>query len=199
MACEYGQAGYCKPYGRLNVLIGDEDELGTFVFRTTGYNSIRTLLSRLHYFSAVSNNQLASLPLALRIRGKSTTQSFRQAIFYVDITIRPEHNLAQSIAIATETNLNRQQAGFDQQALDHAAKLGFANGEFEDTEDEGLEVVEEFYPATNQETPSGIEVQSTTRLKQKLLPKTQEAAPWNHRYQNMFGSAHLQKSECPSE
>ena len=146
MACEYGQAGYCKPYGRLSVLIGDEDELGTFVFRTTGYNSIRTLLSRLHYFSAVSNNQLASLPLALRIRGKSTTQSFRQAIFYVDITTRPEHSLAQSIAMATETNLNRQQAGFDQQALDHAAKLGFANGEFEDTEDEGLEVVEEFYP-----------------------------------------------------
>ena len=105
MACEYGQAGYCKPYGRLNVLIGDEDELGTFVFRTTGYNSIRTLLSRLQYFSAVSNNQLASLPLALRIRGKSTTQSFRQAIFYVDITTRPEHSLAQTIAIATETNL----------------------------------------------------------------------------------------------
>ena len=47
----------------------------------------------------------------------------------------------------------------------------------EDTEDEGLEVVEEFYPATNQEPPSGIEVQSTTSLKQKLLPKTQEAAP----------------------
>jgi len=79
--------------------------------------------------------------------------------------------------MATETNLNRQQAGFDQQALDHAAKLGFANGEFEDTEDESLEVVEEFYPATNQEPPSGIEVQSTTSLKQKLLPKTQEAAP----------------------
>ena len=105
MACEYGQAGYCKAYGRLNVVIGDEDELGTFVFRTTGYNSIRTLLSRLHYFSAVSNNQLASLPLALRIRGKSTTQSFRQAIFYVDITTRPEHNLAQAIAMATEINL----------------------------------------------------------------------------------------------
>ena len=145
--------------------------------RTTGYNSIRTLLSRLHYFSAVSNNQLASLPLALRIRGKSTTQSFRQAIFYVDIITRSEHSLAQTIAMATETNLNRQQAGFDQQALDHAAKLGFANGEFEDTEDEGLEVVEEFYPATNQEPQSGIEVQSTTSLKQKLLPNTQEAAP----------------------
>ena len=175
MACEYGQAGYCKAYGRLNVVIGDEDELGTFVFRTTGYNSIRTLLSRLHYFSAVSNNQLASLPLALRIRGKSTTQSFRQAIFYVDITTRPEHSLTQAIAIATETNLNRQQTGFDQLALDHAAQLGFANGEFEDTEDEGLEVVEEFYP-TSEET-DGIAVQATSGLKQKLQVKDTGAAP----------------------
>ena len=150
MACEYGQAGYCKPYGRLNVVLGEEDELGTFVFRTTGYNSIRTLLSRLHYFSAVSNEQLATLPLALRIRAKSTTQSFRQAIYYVDITTRPEHSLSQAIAIATETNLQRQQSGFDQQALDQAARLGFANGEFEDSEEEGLEVVEEFYPDTQQ-------------------------------------------------
>ena len=176
MACEYGQAGYCKAYGRLNVIIGDEDELGTFVFRTTGYNSIRTLLSRLHYFSAVSNNQLASLSLALRIRGKSTTQSFRQTIFYVDITTRPEHSLAQAIAIATETNLQRQQSGFDQQALDHAAMLGFANGEFEDTEDEGLEVVEECYP-THAEENDGIAVQATSGLKQKLQVKDTGAAP----------------------
>ena len=146
MACEYGQAGYCKPYGRLNVVIGDEDELGTFVFRTTGYNSIRTLLSRLHYYSAASKQQLACLPLALRLRAKSTTQSFRQVIYYVDITTRPEHRLQQSIAMAKELNLQRQEAGFDQQALDQAARLGFANGEFEDTEEEGLEVVEEFYP-----------------------------------------------------
>jgi hypothetical protein len=26
----------CKPYNRLNVKIGDDDELGTFIFRTTG-------------------------------------------------------------------------------------------------------------------------------------------------------------------
>ena len=142
VACEYGQAGYCKPYGRLNVVIGDEDELGTFVFRTTGFNSIRTLASRLNYFSAISNQQLVCLPLALRIRGKSTVQSFRQTIFYVDITTRPEHSLEQTLALATELNQQRQQAGFNQQALDEAAKIGFANGVFEDTEDEGLEVVE---------------------------------------------------------
>ena len=88
----------------------------------------------------------------------------------MDITTRPEHSLAQAIAIATETNLQRQQSGFDQQALDHAAMLGFANGEFEDTEDEGLEVVEEYYPTHAEET-DGIEVQTTSGLKQKLQAK----------------------------
>ena len=52
-ACDLALGGYCKPYGRLNVRIGDEDELGSFVFRTTGFNSIRTLSSRLRYFHAV--------------------------------------------------------------------------------------------------------------------------------------------------
>lgn len=34
-ACELATDGRCKPYGRLNVRVGDEDELGSFIFRTT--------------------------------------------------------------------------------------------------------------------------------------------------------------------
>lgn len=45
-ACSFSKEG-CKPYGRLNLVIGDSDELGCFVFRTTGFNSIRTLTARL--------------------------------------------------------------------------------------------------------------------------------------------------------
>ena len=45
--CSLAQGNACKPYGRLNVVIGDDDPLGSFVFRTTGYNSIRTLAARL--------------------------------------------------------------------------------------------------------------------------------------------------------
>lgn len=44
--CRFGQQGGCKPYARLNVLIGDEDEMGSFILRTTSFNSIRTLLNR---------------------------------------------------------------------------------------------------------------------------------------------------------
>jgi len=69
-ACELAKGGMCKPYGRLNVRIGDDDELGTVIFRTTGFNSIRTLAARLSYYKAVSGNLLACLPLELRLRGK---------------------------------------------------------------------------------------------------------------------------------
>lgn len=78
-ACALAVGGACKPYGRLHVRIdasgkaGSEsghevgcDELGSFVFRTTGFNSIRTLLARLHYLHAVSGASLSrSCPRSL--------------------------------------------------------------------------------------------------------------------------------------
>ena len=36
--------------------------------------------------------------------------------------------------------------GFDQMALDEAARQGFAEGAFEESEEEGAAVVEEFFP-----------------------------------------------------
>ncbi|MEX3938194.1 phage capsid protein [Paraburkholderia sp. BR10937] len=149
-ACTLGRGGACKPYGRLNVLIGDEDELGSFTFRTTSFNSIRTLAARLHYFSAVSGNLLACLPLELKLRGKSTTQSYRSAIYYVDLGVRTGSRLETAITEARELDARRKAAGFDQQALDTAAHAGFSNGAFEESIEDGGAVVDEFYP---QETP----------------------------------------------
>lgn len=153
--CAFGQAGNCKPYGRLNVAIGDEDELGSFIFRTTSYNSIRSLAARLHYFSAVSGNLLACLPLELKLRGKSTTQSYRNAIYYVDLGVRPSSTLEQAIAQARELNERRSAAGFDQAALDAAAHAGFANGAFEDSIEDGCAVVDEFHPDAGRTDDAG--------------------------------------------
>lgn len=156
-SCELAKGGNCKPYGRLNVCIDDEDELGSFVFRTTGFNSIRTLSTRLRYFAAASGDLLATLPLELRLRGKSTTQSHRAPIYYVDLTIRTCMTMAESIANAKTLANERKASGFNQVALDEAAKLGFENGAFEDSEEEGVAVVEEFYsdeiPTDNRDKP----------------------------------------------
>ncbi|WP_175947820.1 phage capsid protein [Burkholderia pyrrocinia] len=145
--CTYAQTGGCKPYGRLNVIVGDDDELGSFIFRTTSYNSIRTLAARLHYFRAVSGNLLACLPLELKLRGKSTTQSYRSAIYYVDLGVG-SGKFEDALVQAKELDSRRRAAGFDQAALDAAARLGFANGAFEDSPDERAALVEEFYPGT---------------------------------------------------
>ncbi|MFZ7319140.1 phage capsid protein [Comamonas jiangduensis] len=151
--CRFGM-GQCKPYGRLNVSIGDSDELGSFVFRTTGFNSIRTLVARLQYFAAVSGGHLASMPLELKLRGKSTTQSHRSAIYYADLVVRSGISLNEAITQARTIANERLAAGFDQSALDAAARLGFANGSFEDASDEAVEIVEEFYPLPPKESDS---------------------------------------------
>ncbi|MCY1261612.1 hypothetical protein D9M68_109560 [compost metagenome] len=154
--CQFGGTGGCKPYGRLNVIVGDEDEMGSFVFRTTSFNSIRTLAARLHYFSAVSGNLLACLALELKLRGKSTTQSYRSAIYYVDLGVRAGSTLEATLTEARELDTRRKSAGFDQVGLDAAAKLGFSNGAFEDSPEEAAAVVEEFFPeATEDRSESG--------------------------------------------
>lgn len=144
-ACELAERG-CKPFGRLNVRIGDEEELSTFVFRTTGFNSIRTLATRLKYFQAVSGNNLSTLPLELRLRGKSTQQSHGTPIYYVDLTVRTGSTLNEAISQAKAEAQARQEAGFCQASLDKAAGEGLALGAFEESVEEGAAVVEEFYP-----------------------------------------------------
>ncbi len=151
-ACPLAKGGACKPYGRLNVLISDDDPLGSFVFRTTGFNSIRTLAARLYYFQAISGNRLACLPLELRLRGKSTRQSHGTPIFYVDLTIRGGMDMAEALLRANELDEQRQSTGFDQIALDEAARRGFGNGAFEDSEEESGAVTEEFFSSPDTES-----------------------------------------------
>jgi hypothetical protein len=146
--CEFGKGGLCKPYGRLNVKIGDDDDLGTFIFRTTGYNSIRTLAARLSYYQAVSGGLLAYMPLELKLRGKSTTQSHRTPIYYVDLVIKDGMSLQQAVAEAREKARQVKEEGVDQAALDTAAAKGFGNALLEYDEDEMTQVIEEFYPPT---------------------------------------------------
>jgi len=145
--CTFGK-GLCKPYGRLNVVVGDEDCFGTFIFRTTSFNSIRTLSARLRYYQAASGGRLAALPLELKLRGKSTTQSHRSAIYFVDLVVRSGSTLEEAMTLARDVDEKRKVAGFDQESLDEAARKGFGLGAFEESIEEAIEVVEEFYQAT---------------------------------------------------
>ena len=175
--CSLAQGNACKPYGRLNVVIGDDDPLGSFVFRTTGYNSIRTLAARLHYLQAISGDRLACLPLELRLRGKSTRQSHGAPIFYVDITVRSGLGMEDALLAAKQLEETRQAAGFDQSALDQAARRGFNNGAFEDSEEDTSAIVEEFFPVI-EDQPSHIELKTplAATAKSSLAQKLESQA-----------------------
>ena len=182
--CEIAVEGRCKPYGRLNVRIGDEDELGSFVFRTTGFNSIRTLSARLQYFHAVSGGQLSTLPLELRLRGKSTSQSHRAPIYYVDLTVRSGTTLSEAIVSAKADGEQRQQAGFDQAALEDAARRGFANGAFDESDEDRAAVIEEFFPEVSGDSGDGTD--STLAV---IGQKPGLAAKLNLKAEKLRGSA----------
>ena len=143
--CPLAQGGNCKPYGRLHVNLDESDEFGTFIFRTTGFNSIRTLAARLSYYHAASNGLLSCLPLQLILRGKSTTQSYRQPVYYVDLTLREGISLNEAIMQAKQMDEQSKQAGFYQEAVDFTARKGFGNGSMDVDMEEGLDVIEEFY------------------------------------------------------
>ena len=145
--CAVGKKGGCKPYGRLNVQVeGQSDELGSFIFRTTGFNSIRTLTARLAYFEAVSGGNTRYLPLMLKLRGKSTTQSHRAPVYYVDLCLREGVSLEEAVAEAKAAAGQQEEAGVNIAALELAARVALANGAFEEGEEEAPAIVEEFYP-----------------------------------------------------
>ena len=150
------------------VQIGDDDELGCFVFRTTGYNSIRTLAARLRYFHAISGGNLATLPLELKLRGKSTTQSHRAPIYYVDLTLRADQDMKEAVTHAREEAKGREALGISQAELDKVAQAGLMNAQFEYSEDEGLQVIDEF---AHGEQKNPATQQPSQALRQKLSEK----------------------------
>lgn len=162
--CSLEQGGNCKPYGRLLVNLDDADELGSFIFRTTGFNSIRTLAARLAYYYAASNGLLWCLPLQLTLRGKSTTQSYRQPVYYLHLTLREGISLNDAIVQAKQIDEQSKVAGFYQEVLDHVARQGYSNARFEMNSEEGLDVVEEFYM---DEVIESEQVQPDTKAKSR--------------------------------
>jgi len=131
----------------LHVNLDESDEFGTFIFRTPGFNSIRTLAARLSYYHAASNGLLSCLPLQLTLRGKSTIQSYRQPVYYVDLTLRDGLTLNEVIIQAQKLDKQCKEIGYFQEKVDNIARDGFLNSKFHFDYDENL--FDEFTPTTS--------------------------------------------------
>lgn len=138
--CSLAQGGLCKPFGRLYVNLDGSDDLGTFIFQVSGFNSVRTLITRLRYYHAASAGLLSCLPLQLKLKGKSKTQSHRTTIYHVDITLHDGVNLQEAVVSAKQIDGYSKAAGFHQEALDHMARQSYKNATFDVSREEHLEM-----------------------------------------------------------
>lgn len=92
---------------------------------------------------------MSCLPLQLTLRGKSTIQSYRTPIYFVNLTLREDVTLKDAVQDAQSIDAELSHHGFDQEALEVTAKRGYGNSIFEMNDAEALEVIEvieEFYP-----------------------------------------------------
>ncbi len=91
--------------------------------------------------------------MLLRLRAKSTTLSYRTPVYYVDLTLRDDSTLAQSVQAARQEAERQQEAGVDTEALETMARVLLGNGQFEETEEDIPQMLEELYPEAETENP----------------------------------------------
>ena len=140
--CQFAAVYRCQPFGRLNLQIaGQDDPLASFIFRTRGWNSIRTLRTKLAYLGAALGGKLAGLPLLLVMRAKSSRRSFNTPFFFLDLVFRDATpaGIAQAVKQRDAHLLALKEAGLDLEALERAARSCLRNGAFEETDDDALE------------------------------------------------------------
>jgi len=134
----------CDLMARINLQIDAEsdkcrnDPLSSFILRTRGYNSAKTIRQKLEMAASMFKGKIVGVPFILKLRKKSSPLSRNTPFYYVDLVLA--RSLIESAKIAQSTATEMEEAGLDQAALEKAVLDGMANGPFEDTIEELVEM-----------------------------------------------------------
>lgn len=158
--CPFAKTARCKLMTRLNVQINVQDAekkvridpMSSFILRSSGFNTARTLHSKIKFFHAMLGGKLVGVPFRLKLRQKSSSKSRQSIFFYVDLVL--DCSLADAAQVARETADTMAGLGLDQTAFEDAVRNGLSNGAFEDTT-EDLAEFEEYLGSDFLEEPTG--------------------------------------------
>ena len=146
--CQFGKDARCRLMTRFNVQIDVPVEEGTprpdpmssFILRSAGFNTARTLRTKLKATAALLGGNLLGVPFTLKLRQKSSAMSRQSIFYYVDLVLRED--LQTSARMAKETAARISELGLDQAAFEEAIREGLRNGPFEDTTEDFAEAAE---------------------------------------------------------
>ena len=182
--CEFGQRQRCKNMSRAYFQVeGQDDELGVFILRTTSFNSLNYLGTRLAQLSGYTGGRLAGMPMMLVMKTKTTTQSIREPIQFADLVTRPGMTLAEAVkqAVTYQATMNELQLSIE--GMEQALRTGLANSDFADEIEDIDEWItdEDLLAAVGQQQSSrgsGLRgMDSLTERLAELAAKTAVAAP----------------------
>lgn len=138
--CEFARTARCKLMTRLNVQIdvsqtveasASSDPLSSFILRSSGFNTARTLHCKLQALHGLLDGRLIGVPMILKLRQKSSTQSYQSIFYYADLV--PAVPLVEAAKLAKQTALKMEEAGLNQAKFEQQIKKGLENGPFEET------------------------------------------------------------------
>ena len=176
-ACEFGTRQRCKNMSRAYFQVdGQEDELGVFILRTTSFNSLNYLGTRLAQLSGLTGGRLAGLPMMLVMETKTTTQSFREPIQFADLVTRPGMKLIEAIQQANEFQKAMTDAGLSLDGMEDALRAGLANSDFADEIEDMDEWMsdDDLIAAVGQQRNTGL--RGMDSLTEKLTALTKDRA-----------------------
>ena len=142
----------CKPYGRLSVILASANRIGgTYIFRTTSWNTIRNVLSSMAFIRTITGGVLAGIPLRMTLLPMTVNPhdvGHNVKIYVVNIEFSGKmDDLKQSAAIEVE---RRMQLGMNMKSIE-AADTGFIKSHVvEEVEGEAEDIAEEFAPEEEQ-------------------------------------------------
>lgn len=141
--CSFATQKKCKPNGVLSVVLQDAPRVGgVWKFRTTGWNSIRNLMSSIEFIHGLTGGRLAGLPMMLTLQPKSTVipgSNTRTTIYMVNIEFRGTMGELLNKA-ATRLATPEQISQIEAKAAEMLA--------LPESPEECQDVQEEFYPET---------------------------------------------------
>lgn len=145
--CQLARDKKCTPYGRLSVILEQANRIGgTFVFRTTSWNSLRNITSSMAFIRNQTGGILAGIPLKLKLRSASTIPNGlgrKVTIYIVNLEYAGTMNELKQDA-RKEIN-RRQQLGLNMHELEQIQKGEIAEHLKSEIEETAAEISGEFY------------------------------------------------------
>jgi hypothetical protein len=151
--CALAKDKKCKPYGRLSVILTTANRIGgTYVFRTTSWNSLRNILSSMSFIRNQTGGILAGIPLKLKLRAATAVPNglgHRVKIYVVNMEYAG--TMEQLKQDATTEIKRRRMLGLNMHELEQVQKGAIKEHVHEEAEKEAEEISGEFYEEGGEE------------------------------------------------